>query len=66
MIFIQMWHLLEVEWIHHLPVVLGLLSLDCCSGVLEPVDDIVDIQRFLPLPRLKTVQDVDILLYLGS
>ena len=37
-------------------LILHLGSLDCCSGVLKPVDDIVDIKRFLSLSRLQTVQ----------
>ena len=63
-----MWHLLKIEGVHHLPVsvMLCLGPLDRCSGILEPVNDVVDIQRLLPLPGLEPVEDADILLHLEA
>lgn len=63
-----MWHLLEIEGVHHLSVsvVLGLSPLDRSSGILEPVNDVVDVQRLLPLPGLEPVEDADVLLDLEA
>ena len=63
-----MWHLLKIEGVHHLPVsvMLCLGPLDRCSGILEPVNDVVDIQRLLPLPGLEPVEDADVLLHLEA
>ena len=66
--FIQMWHLLEIEGVHHLSVsvVFGLSPLDRSSGILEPVNDVVDVQRLLPLPGLEPIEDADVLLHLEA
>ena len=63
-----MWHLLEIEGVHHLSVsvVLGLSPLDRSPGILEPVNDVVDVQRLLSLPRVKIVEYSDIFFHLES
>ena len=63
-----MWHLLKIEGVHHFPVsvMLCLGPLDRSSGILEPVNDVVDVQRLLPLPGLEPVEDADILLHLEA
>ena len=63
-----MWHLLEIEGVHHLSVsvVFGLSPLDRSSGILEPVNDVVDVQRLLPLPGLEPIEDADVLLHLEA
>ena len=63
-----MWHLLKIEGFHHLPVsvVLCLSPLDRGSGILEPVNDVVDVQRLLPFPGLQPVEGAHIVLHLEA
>ena len=62
--FIEMRHLLEVEWIQDLSFMFGLSPFDSCSCIFEPIDDIVDIQWFLSFPWLQGIENGDIFLNL--